>query len=265
MGPRWLVADEGEAELVGYSLDLMKDGFVERTRQGLMARLPQNDPTGETTAPPDALAAMGRDRRVIRGLNESDASYARRLVAWLDDRKTAGNPYALMKKLSEYTGEGPFFRTVDNRGNWYERAANGTQAVLLNQGNWDWDGDTGRWSRFWVIVFPQGLWTEGPIGPVDGKWGNPNAPHWGDPGTTWGTTATPEEVQTVRAIVADWKPAGTRCANIIIAFDPLQFDPTNPSYSGGRFPDGLWGRWGKTVDGVRVPARLESARYWDGV
>lgn len=248
LAPRWLT--NGEGGLVGYSLDLMKDAFVERLRLGVMARLPQNDPEGTTTAPPDALAAMGRDRRVIRGINETDTSYAVRLKKWLDDRRKAGSPYMLMQKLAEYTGAGPAFRTVDARGNWYSRAADGTETALLKEENWDWDGTPlgERWSRFWVIIYPNGLWTEG------ADWGDVGL-EWGTRSQTWGSTATPEQVASLRHLVNDWKPPGTRCVYIILAFDPDSFDPSAPE------PDGLWGRWSKVVDGVRVPSRLSTARY----
>ncbi len=247
---RWLT--EGEGELVGYALDIVKDAFEERLFRGLLARFPYNAPDG-TTAPPDALAAMGRDRRVVRGINESDADFAARLIKWLDDRKTAGNPWTLMRRLSEYLGAGPAFRTVDASGNWFSRDADGVESVLLNQDNWDWDGDTtGRWSRFWVIIYPNGLWTT----TVD-DWGDVDL-DWAEADHVWGCTATPEQVQTVRSLVNDWKPGGTVCVNIIIAPVTSSFDPTAPE------PDGLWARWSKTVDGVRVPSRLNTARYWSG-
>lgn len=253
--PRFVV---GEGGLVGYALDLVKDAFVERLRLGGLARLPQNDPTGATTAPPDALAAMGRDRRVVRGLGETDAAYAVRLVAWLTDRKTAGNPYTLMRKLAEYVGPLVKFRTVDARGNWFTREANGTESMLLAQGNWNWDqaAPAEAWSRFWVILYPNGLWTAG-----DSMWGAPATQAWGETGplSTWGSTMMPENATSLRFLVSDWKPAGTRCVNIILAFDPLSFNPAAPE------PDGLWRRWSKTVGGVQVPARLATARYLDGV
>jgi hypothetical protein len=251
LAPRWLL--DGEGGLVGYSLDVVKDAFIQRLEQGLLARLPQNDPTGQTTAPADALSAMGRDRRVVRGINESDVSYAARLVAWLDDRRTAGNPYTLMQKLSEYTGAGCAFRTYDARGNCYSRAVDGTRTFVQGTG-WDWDAEpASHWSRFWVVIYPPStLWTR------TKKWGGP-AGAWGETGATWGSTATSEQVQTIRALVSDWKPAGTRCVNIVVAFDPASFDPAAPE------PDGLWGSWSKVVAGVRVPARLASAIYWDGV
>lgn len=251
LAPRWLT--EGEGGLVGYALDLVKDAFVERLRQGLLSRFPQRGPNGET-APLDALVAIGRDRRVVRGLFETDAEYAARLVAWLDERRTAGNPYTLMRQLAAYCGPGVAFRTVDVRGNWYSRDASGVQTALLNQANWDWDGDTSRWSRFWVIIYPNGLWL-----PTPDNWGDPGLGYYGNESdVTWGTTATPEHVATVRHLVNDWKPAGTRCENIIVAFDAASFDPASPE------PDGLWGSWSKTVNGVKVRSRLSTARYWGG-
>ncbi len=197
LAPWWLT--EGEAELVGYSLDLLKDAFLERLRQGLLARFPQQDANG-TPSPPDALAAQGRDRRVIRGLGESDRSYAARLKLWLDDRRTAGNPFALMQKLAEYTGAGVMFRTVDNRGNWFTRTALNVRSYLFDQGNWDWDGAVSKWSRFWTVIYPGTLWAAG------WTWGDST---WGDTTQSWGSTATVDEVATMRFIPNDgWKPGG---------------------------------------------------------
>jgi hypothetical protein len=65
-------------------------------------------------------------------------------------------------------------------------------------------------------------------------------------------------VRALQSIVADWKPAGTRCVNIILAFDPASFNPASPE------PDGNWGKWTKKVAGVAVPSRLATARYLDG-
>lgn len=253
LAPRWLT--EGEGELVGYSLDLVKDAFLARLFYGHMARFPQQGPDG-SAAPSDALAAMGRDRRIFRAINETDASYAERLLPWLDNRRTTGNPFTLMKRLAEYCGPLPSFRTVDDRGNWCSRAADGTETYLLDQGNWNWDGarPAGSWSRFWVIIYPNGLWTTGP-----GAWGDAATAAWGaEDGIAWGSTCTSEQAATLRAIVADGKPAGTRCVNIILAFGAGSFAPATPE------PDGNWGHWSKTVAGVRVPSRLSTARYLDG-
>ena len=245
LAPRWLT--DGEGGLLGYALDIIKDSFAERARQALLVRFPEQGPDG-TPAPADALAAMGRDRRVVRGINEADASYTPRLKAWLDDRKTAGNPYTLMQRLAEYTGAGVSFRTVDNSGNWYHRAADGTRSALINQANWDWDGDTASWARFWVIVYG--------FRAAESTWGTGT---WGSVSTgSFGTTTTEDEVTSMRALVKDWKPAGTTCVNIILALDANSFDPTAPE------PDGTWGDWSENSGGTQVATRLDTARYFDG-
>jgi hypothetical protein len=258
IAPRWLT--EGEGGDIGYALDIVKDAFIERLRLGLLARFPENGPNGET-APEDALQLMGRDRRVVRGLGESAVSYAARQKLWLDDRQRQGNPFMLMQKIAEYVGleSGLAYRTVDARGNWYSRDENGVETSLLKQENWDWSGEPigERWSRFWVIIYPNGLW----VANAD-DWGTTTwaAPKWGAPtDNTWGTTADRSVVSTIQGIVSDWMPAGTRCINIIIALDSNSFDPTAPE------PDGLWEGYSKNVAGVQVRARLSTARYWAGV
>lgn len=240
LGPRWLTQG-GDSELVGYSLDVLADASVERIRRGLLARFPQGN--GRTLPPADALEAMGKDRRVIRGIGETDEEYAERLIPWLDDRKTQGGPFALMRTLAAYVRGGSSFRTVDQRGNWFSRSAAGVETYTLNTGNWNWDGSpASEWSKFWAIIYPGTTWAQ------TLTWGGTGLA-WGGTGLTWGTTATPGQVKTTRQIVREWKPAGTTCVNIIVAFDLASFNPASPE------PDGTWG----------VPAnRLSTAAYWDG-
>ncbi|HQY59794.1 MAG TPA: hypothetical protein PK141_00230 [Polyangiaceae bacterium] len=250
-GPRWLVDDDDESTRIQYSLDLVLDAAMQRTYLGMLARYPD---TAALLGIEGALEAIGRDRRTLRGLGpESATSYATRLKRWLHDAKKRGSPFMLMQKLQEYIAAGSSFRTVDARGNWFSRSATGVETYTLNTGNWNWDStvpSSPQWARFWVIIYPGTRWTS------TDTWGSGQL--WGDQDNTWGTTATPSEVAGVRGIVADWKPAGTRCVNIIIAFDAASFNPASPE------PDGQWGKPHKVVAGVHVPSRLTTARYWDG-
>jgi hypothetical protein len=253
MGPRWLVG-EGDGALVAYSLGVVLDAFVERLRLGFLVHMPQQDPSG-TPAPDDALIEMGRDRREIRGMFETSAEYAARMKGWLDDRRKAGTARMLLRKLAAYTGPGVAWRVVDVRGNWYSRTGDGIESQSLQANNWHWDNDSERWSRFWVICYPNGLWSEYPH-----KLGDTAAPKWGEftNADTIGTTMTQEHVATLKHIVREWKPYGTR-GSIIVAFDPNSFNPSSPE------PDGTWAHHSKVVGGVRVRARLRTARYIDGV
>lgn len=246
--PSWLA--EGEGEALWWSMSVMIDAFLQRTYDGLRARFP-------TYAPTDALRYISRDRKIVRGIGETDAEFAERLIRWLDDHKVRGNPFALMEQLQAYcrTGDPDYMvrvRTVDRRGNWYTIDRDGTRSVTLDSGNWSWDAlaASPSWARFWVIIYPylDEPWSDSP------EWGDGRL--YGDKVSTIGTTATLAEVAAVRQIVREWKPAGTRCENIIIAFDDTSFDPTAPEPTGD---------WDKMSDSpISWKKRLATARYWKG-
>ncbi len=241
--PSWLVGE------VTSSLALMWDDFHARARLALLARFPSHTPTEET------LAAIGRDRRIIRGINEPAAAYAARLVRAPDDHRTKGNPYTMLEQLQAYLQAPCVVRTVDVRGNWFSIDGDGVKSSSLDTGNWGWDGIDGRkWSRFWVVIYPvDGVtpWAKaGKIGSAT-IWGNGKI---GQPQQTIGTTATRDQVASVKSIIREWKPAGTKCEWIIIAFDAATFTP-----AGATDPNGEWGNWS---DGAGQPVRLSTARYW---
>ncbi len=249
--PSWLRTDDGGD--VAASLSLLADDFEARARLALISRFP-------AYAPDDAaLAAIGRDRRIVRGINEPAAAYAARLARAFTDHKTRGNPYALLTQLQAYLQAPCVVRTVDRRGNWYSIDADGLRSSSIDTANWDWDGTPASpdWARFWVVIYPVDGTTPWA---VSGDWGDAalwGAGVWGNDDTTIGTTATPDQVASVRSIIRDWKPAGTTCEWVIIAFDDATFTP-----AGATDPSGDWGNWS---DGAGAPVRLDTARYWKGV
>jgi len=210
--------------------------------------------------PEDALAPIGRERRIIRGINETASTYAARLLPWLDDHAVRGSAWGMLSQIGGYCGIDLLIRTVDTRGSWYSRAADASRTYLLGQSNWDWSGAPATdWSQFWVVIYPPpALWTAGPVWGAAALWGGA----WGTAGYTWGSTATPDQVASVRSIVREWKPAGTLCVNIIIAFDAASFDPSGAP--GAPLPDGTWSSDAIVVGGTSVVARNTTARYWKG-
>jgi hypothetical protein len=149
--PSWL--SKGEGGLVGASLMQQVEDFRVRTKLALVARFPEYAAVYCDDA---ALAAIGRDRRIVRGINEPAAAYAARLVRAFDDHRTRGNPFALLRQIRAYLQAPCVVRTVDRRGNWFSIAADGTETTNMATGNWDWDGRAAspEWARFWVIIFP---------------------------------------------------------------------------------------------------------------
>lgn len=249
--PTW-AQDPDEGAPLLYTFGRLARSVRDRARDGLAARFPGGakrygqrfDP-----APDDALSLISRDRKIVRGIDEEPEAFALRLIAWLDDHRNRGNAYALMRQVRGYCNAAVRVRTVDARGNWYTLDRDGSRSFVPAAGNWNWDdADASRWARFWVIIYPtaDGLpWTEGPT------WGEAGLT-WGEATRTWGSTATPQQVADVRRIVRDWKPAGTRCEHIIIAFDDASFAPDG---SNGDLPAGTW---------ARATERLATARYWRG-
>lgn len=248
--PKWLSSGDGEKVL--YSVGLVLDAFAERARLGVLARFP-------TYAPPDALAALGRDRGFFRGLQDTDASYAERMRPHLDFWPRVGSGFPILEQLQAYLGEPTRVRIVTNHSTWYTIEADGSRSEDQQlEGDWDWDGNTTGapyWQRFWVIIYPPPeLWI--PLDPYG------SLPPYGEIDGTWGSTATAEQVQTVREIVRKYKPAHARCVNIIVSFDPDLFDPSEDPTSP---PDGDWGNLWRTDAGVRRANRSRDAIYWDGV
>jgi len=255
--PPWLTARLASGKVRGFKFlyvhALLADLGIENAYQGLQARFP-----GLGTR--SALPYIGRDRVIRRGYNESDESYAARLVTWLDTWRGAGTPFTILKEIQAYLGAPtPIVRIVNQTGTWYTRAADGTPSIVQTwpTPNWVWDNDASQITRYWVLVYV----TAGSPFATEGTWGD-GATSWGD-GGTWGTTATSEQVSSLQAIIKDFSNPGDRCSHIIIAFDPASFDPLAAPGSPG-IPDGTWGHASKNVGGVQVPSRLATARYIDG-
>lgn len=241
------------AKMVYALFALPFDAMAQAATEAVRARFPD-------LAPEDALPYLGRDRGIARGPKEPSTSYRARLLLWLDTWRGAGVGRTLLDQLAAYVLPATCrMRLITQAGLVYTREADGTFSIARAGGTWNWDGDASSWARFVVVIYPGAdLWTEGPTWGDAALWGG----GWGSPGYTWGTTATPEQVAGIRAIVRDWKPAASLCESIIVAFDPASFDAAMTNW-----PDGLWGigtKW-DAVNQQRVRSRLASARYWDGI
>lgn len=242
--PPWLQGFWGTRYL--YALGVQIDAMGDALRAGVKLRFPN-------VYSDESLALLGRERGIKRGLFESAEAYALRLDRWLDDGRTKGNPWNLMHNVQAYLApHGVRLRYVNNLGFWRTLNADGTREYTRSSA-WNWDGNATPWSRFWLVIYPPAaLWER------DGVWTNDE--FWGDDGTTWGSTASPEQVESVRAIVADCMGPHSQCENIIVAFDDAAFDPADPS----SMADGLWGLASKYEAGVQIPSRDDRAIYWDG-
>jgi hypothetical protein len=109
-----------------YGLMLLIDARMEKTLQGTLAGVPCNSvasglpvgnlPPGVRHALPDALAAVGDQLQIPRGLTEADASYAERLRTALDAWRQAGTARGLLsQELGALLSLTPEVRLVSTR------------------------------------------------------------------------------------------------------------------------------------------------------
>lgn len=222
-----------------YSMAVIYDALADAAGYAVILRFPLKTST-------DGLPLIGGDRQILRGPTELDASYANRLVQWLDLWRAAGNSMSvLLAVLSLFLPTMPRVRTVDNTSNWYSYDYNFNPfpivqplptppVYIVGGGNWNWDGNTVPWWRCWVIIYATNLgWTTGPKWGDGGSWGGPNR-LWGIGGTTASFLAQ------LRQIIKQWKPAHAWVYNIVIALADNLFDPSH-AQGGGINPDGTWG------------------------
>lgn len=247
ISPPWLRRFWGSRLL--YAFGIQVDALVDAAAMAVETRFPSLTPSG-------GLAYIGQERSIPRGFDEPDDSYVSRLRYWIQDRLIKGSPYAVMWQLRGYcTGHPMTFRTVNVNGAWHSITAAGDMEYYRScPPNWAWDGLGPELCRWWLLLYPPDtLWTD------EGNWGDPG--NYGD-GGVWGLTMTPAQVESFRALVRQWKAAGTRCVSIIVVLNAYSLQPTIPT-DDPEMPDTHWGNWGKNDGGTWVPSRIDAARYID--
>lgn len=216
LGPGWLTSGDGEKVL--YSVGVMLDATLERARQALVSRFPEYAETE------DALGYLGRDRLIIRGRNESAASYAKRLVEWRYPlgHRVRGNAYAMLRQIRAYFLDRTTQFTIDRRGTWHTIDADGNETRQTESGTWNWDAEpSSSWARFWLGVYGA------PIGwSAESEYVIGDAELWGgvisdtsEYAIGFGETVTQSELQAVRAIARDWKMAGSSAESLLVVLD----------------------------------------------
>lgn len=234
--PPWLREYVGARYVFAQSV--MWDALAEYTRLGMIQRYP-------TVARPEALKELGKDRKIWRGLAETDAHYAERLRQFKRTWKHAGNAPTLLRQLWEYMT--PNAARIRYVANGYDGAAGaGTQFAdwwtIDDTGltfhretttNWDWDASYGKNIRFWLIVYRTDL--------TPAKWGVP--PYkWAESDLFWGGSpgSSRDWVLDVYNMVQAFKAAGSHMGPFpdfgggLIVADPAF--TTAPWGASGPFP-----------------------------
>lgn len=257
--PTWLTRQWGERWM--YTPRLQLDAIAEAAREGVRARAPGADGT-----PPDALVQIGLDRVIVRGGQESDASFAGRLTASFDSWARAASAEGMMRSLQGLLRDADTpARHVSWWGVW-AYCAGWDEPVSYEQGQqdawtwgWQWSDTTAHsydWGQTFPIMYPAGAYfgpTELGAGLVigDGTW-------------TVGVHAPFQDVQAARVVADQWRSATTR-VRVIVSFDPdWPSHPEGPASSWDQ-PDETWAINHTVVGGVSVPSRYLGAAYLDPV
>lgn len=139
--PIWLRFGNNEKVLytLGLHLDLLGDTIVAAVK----SRYP-----GLITF--ESLSLIARDRRMIRGRNETPGGFAERLTRWLADHQHRGNVQTLLAQLHLYyqPNNAPVELVYANG----VRLAMGADGVVTRT-NVPWSPDTAptRWARWWLF------------------------------------------------------------------------------------------------------------------
>jgi hypothetical protein len=252
-----------------YALGLGIDVLIEKTFQGIQARMP-------TVCDPSALPFIGLDDSIPQGTGEPTSSYRVRLQQTYQSWRKAGTPWGVMMNilpmLLPYT---PEIRCVNDSSAWDTYfAGQSTQGppnhvAPPSTPNWNWDDEADphpaapvaepAWWRWWLIIYAtsQAWATPAAVvgsGPVVGNNGKPLGVGFSQPALIFAG---------LRSVLSSWNKGGKWCRYIIVSFSDSLFDPAQTA-DGTHNPDGTFGPLAAPSGGVYTPVRFANARYCQG-
>lgn len=240
------------------AVGLVLDGAVEQLVDGMRLGQPLRSDVS-------ALPVLSRDRRVRIYETEPEDSQRYRLSRFWQLRRQAGTHQGEMRNVQPFflPGALPVMRIVHQAGDgssatWHTLASDGSYSVhRAIPSNWDWDGVPTAWSRWWAIVYTDGL-DFSDSGP--GVWDGDDV--W-DGDAVWDGTFTDARIADMVDGFRENKSAHSKLWGMILATDPASFDPTasvvvNPDGS-TNLPAGNWGFPHDLSTGE--PTREQSAVY----
>jgi hypothetical protein len=172
---------------------------------------------------PSAFPTLSIDRTIRLYPSEPESSKRERLANWLQIHRRRGTHLGeLLHSQPYFAPDHPVMRIVHQDGagdsaTWWSIAADGSLSEYKAEpSNWDYDGQTSKYSRFWVILYvPASL-----INLVSY-----------DDGTLYDGGAVYDGVMTqiardITAMILESKSAHSQLQAYILATDPASFDPT---------------------------------------
>jgi hypothetical protein len=200
--PTWLLGYVGKRYLYAHSL--LVDAFGDALLSGVQTRFPGYYSN-------ESLPIIGKERRILRGLSESDAAYAARLTQWLTDHAHRGSALAMLDQLYLHYQPDTFrIVLIARNGLTYDMAADGTITRYVLS-DWSPDATPDRWAQWWLFYFTD----------------------------TWGDSPSADDVSDIAAIPTAWNAAHA-LGNVMVFFTGAEmFDGFAPdTFDSGAAFDG---------------------------
>jgi hypothetical protein len=144
----WLKTGNNERLL--YSLAVILDNLGDALTQGIKSRYPG-------LVDMSVLGLTGQERRIRRGLTESETAYADRLRYWWDAHRTRGSPVTLLEQMSiRYEHAFPI-ELISRNGRRYTLSTSGE--ITRDSVVWSPDMEPERWARWWMICYTDSITT----------------------------------------------------------------------------------------------------------
>ena len=219
--PGWI--STGNAEKVMYTLGLHMDVALHQVTEALQHRFP-----GKLSN--ESLPYLGYERKMVRGREETDETYATRMKGWRQKHLNRGGPYALLQQVFEHYAPNNFtVELIYCNGKRYTMDTSGSVTVDTVDAGDGWTPDTPeRWARWWMFFH----WPN--VVPPAHEWDEPGLA-W-DSGWVWNSGLSIQEVADLREIPTGWNAAHCVGNSRIVLLDP-----------GDAWSDVTWGTWGNQI------------------
>ncbi len=227
LSPRWLTT--GRALRILYVFGLHVDAILDAFVAALKHKLP-----GSTTRT-DSLGIVGSERRMIRGLNETDANYLQRLRGYVDSHKHRGSAYELLRQIRIYFAPAYFKIALSYPGG--RLIEQSTAGVITDNPTTFVPANVAQWARQKLI------YSVSPSPSPDGTWGSGGV--W-DAGV-WGSDLTAAAVANYRSIPSAWT-----AAHMLTTITLL--DASTELWG---YPAGIWGDAGTWGSGTGIAVTFD--------
>lgn len=142
ISPPWLQLEN--AYRLTYTLGFIADSILDSGYAALRLKMPG-------AYDYSTLALIGQERKLRRGLTETDEGYALRLRRWWAAARGRGNPYELIQQLRAYNPPGTGIEVIYRSGRRFSLNSSG-EVVIDDLTGWNPDSTPELWATYTIIL-----------------------------------------------------------------------------------------------------------------